>query len=203
MNAKLIELFCKEFQLEVSGVDASNLYQQLGKLAASYRAVPPAPRELVLELGQEEKGVILLYSDGACSGNPGKGGWGSVICYPDGKVQELSGGQAMTTNNRMELMGAIQALRAIQQEKSASSQLIIHTDSQYVKNGVTQWVHNWKKNNWKTSSKEPVKNQELWQELDQLNRQLNPQWKWVKGHAGNHWNERCDQLAVDARNQLK
>ncbi|NIZ40137.1 ribonuclease HI [Entomospira entomophila] len=143
---------------------------------------------------------IQVYSDGACSGNPGSGGWGAVILYPNDYV-ELSGGEQATTNNRMELLGAIEALTHIQ-NRDRSLPITITTDSQYVKNGITLWIQNWKKNGWKTSTKSPVKNQDLWQRLDLLNHQLKPEWRWIKGHAGHQYNERCDILAVNARDQV-
>nr|WP_246208872.1 ribonuclease HI [Entomospira nematocera] len=144
--------------------------------------------------------VIHVYSDGACSGNPGVGGWGAVLIYPNDYI-ELSGGELLTTNNRMELLAAIEALRHVQHSQ-ITLPIIISTDSQYVKKGITLWVQNWKKNGWKTSAKEPVKNQDLWQQLDSLNQQLHPEWQWIKGHAGHKYNERCDTLAVSARDQI-
>ncbi|WDI34516.1 ribonuclease HI [Entomospira nematocerorum] len=141
-----------------------------------------------------------VYSDGACSGNPGVGGWGAVLIYPNDYI-ELSGGELLTTNNRMELLAAIEALRHVQHSQ-ITLPIIISTDSQYVKKGITLWVQNWKKNGWKTSAKEPVKNQDLWQQLDSLNQQLHPEWQWIKGHAGHKYNERCDTLAVSARDQI-
>ncbi len=138
---------------------------------------------------------IVAYTDGACSGNPGPGGWGVLMqAERDGAVireRSLSGGEAETTNNRMELMAAIMALEAL----SRSSAITIVTDSAYVKNGVTQWIHGWKRNGWRTASKKPVKNAELWQRLDAARAPHDVTWEWVKGHAGHPENERADELA--------
>ena len=143
-------------------------------------------------MAQED--TITIYTDGGCSGNPGPGGWGVVII--DGMQEaKFSGGEAATTNNRMELLAAINALEAVSQNSSWSTKKIcIYSDSQYVKNGITSWIVNWKKNGWKTSSKKPVLNQDLWQRLDALYQQLDVSWNWVKGHAGITYNEVCDQL---------
>ena len=135
---------------------------------------------------------IVVYSDGACSGNPGPGGWGAVLMSGTHR-KELSGGEAGTTNNRMELMAAIAALEALK----GPSVVDLHTDSQYVKNGITQWIHGWKRNGWKTADKKPVKNAELWQRLEAATRRHELTWHWVKGHAGHEHNERADQLARD------
>ncbi|NYS24203.1 ribonuclease HI [Rhodobacteraceae bacterium 2376] len=138
---------------------------------------------------------IVAYTDGACSGNPGPGGWGVLMqAERDGAVireRSLSGGEAETTNNRMELMAAIMALEAL----SRPSAITIVTDSAYVKNGVTQWIHGWKRNGWRTASKKPVKNAELWQRLDAARAPHDVTWEWVKGHAGHPENERADELA--------
>ena len=138
---------------------------------------------------------LFAYTDGACSGNPGPGGWGALLRAMDGsqivKERCLSGGEANTTNNRMELLAAINALETLEKP----SKLIIITDSQYVKNGVTDWIHGWKRNGWKTSAKKPVKNVELWQRLDAAQARHDVTWKWVKGHAGHAQNERADALA--------
>lgn len=137
--------------------------------------------------------VIEIYTDGACSGNPGKGGWGAVLLYREHK-KEISGYQESTTNNQMELKAAIEGLKAIKK----SSKIIIHTDSKYVMEGITNWIEGWKKNGWKTSHKKPVKNVELWQELDLFVSKHEVSWKWVKGHSGNKYNEIADLLAVNA-----
>ena len=138
---------------------------------------------------------LIAYTDGACSGNPGPGGWGVLMrAVRDGEIvkeRELSGGEGDTTNNRMELMAAISALEALRQP----SQITIVTDSAYVKNGVSQWIHGWKRNGWRTSNKKPVKNVELWQRLDEAQARHKVTWEWVKGHAGHPENERADELA--------
>ena len=138
---------------------------------------------------------LIAHTDGACSGNPGPGGWGVLLeARQDGvvvKERALSGGEAETTNNRMELMAAIQALEVL--ERPAA--ITIVTDSAYVKNGVTGWIHGWKKNGWKTAAKKPVKNAELWQRLDEARARHDVTWKWIKGHAGHEENERADELA--------
>lgn len=138
---------------------------------------------------------LIAYTDGACSGNPGPGGWGVVLQALDGesllKERELNGGEALTTNNRMELMAAIMALETL--ERPAA--LTVVTDSAYVKNGVTSWIHGWKRNGWKTADKKPVKNVELWQRLDAAAARHEVTWEWVKGHAGHPENERADALA--------
>lgn len=137
---------------------------------------------------------IVVYTDGGCSGNPGPGGWGAVI-LADGKDLRISGGEHNTTNNRMELMAAISALNTISvTPEFAGRNVSVYADSQYVKNGITSWITNWKKNGWRTAAKKPVLNQDLWQKLDALNSSLNVSWNWVKGHAGIEYNEVCDQL---------
>lgn len=145
--------------------------------------------------------AVIVYTDGACSGNPGAGGWAAIITgLATGEVV-LSDGENQTTNNRMELMATIASLRHLSHR--ASQKIIIYTDSQYVKNGITAWIENWKKNGWQTAKKDPVKNIDLWQQLDELNAMLEPQWQWVKGHDGHEYNERCDQLAVQACQKFK
>ena len=138
---------------------------------------------------------LFAYTDGACSGNPGPGGWGALLQAKDGdsvvKERALNGGEADTTNNRMELLAAIAALEALERP----STITIVTDSAYVKNGVTGWIHGWKRNGWKTSTNKPVKNIELWQRLDQAQARHRVTWQWVKGHAGHPENERADELA--------
>ncbi|GAB6090137.1 ribonuclease HI [Spirochaeta dissipatitropha] len=144
---------------------------------------------------------IKIYTDGGCHGNPGPGGWAFVLTELD---QELSssGYESMTTNNRMELTAVIKALQLVQKDFPAKPALIV-TDSQYVKNGITQWIHTWIRNGWKTSQKSPVKNKELWQQLLELTNSVNVEWAWVKGHAGDHYNEMCDSLVQDAINSMK
>ncbi|MFN3854504.1 MAG: ribonuclease HI [Phreatobacter sp.] len=133
---------------------------------------------------------VEIFTDGACSGNPGPGGWGAILRWGD-QVKELSGGEPVTTNNRMELMAAISALEALKRP----SQVDLHTDSQYVKNGILTWIHGWKRNGWKTADRKPVKNADLWQRLDDLRALHEVTWHWVKGHAGHAENERADELA--------
>ena len=133
---------------------------------------------------------VDIWTDGACSGNPGPGGWGAILTY-NGYEKELSGGEPETTNNRMELMGAISALEAL----TRACDVVLHTDSQYVKNGVTSWIHAGKRTGWRTADKKPVKNAELWQRLDAARDRHSVEWKWVKGHAGDEMNERADALA--------
>ena len=145
---------------------------------------------------------IVVYTDGACSGNPGRGGWGAVV-LADGAEKQLSGGEKLTTNNRMELIAAIEALEFIIENRSwRGRRVTVVSDSQYVKNGIQQWIIAWKKNGWRTSNKEPVKNKDLWLELDEAVQFLKPDWRWVKGHAGNKYNEICDQLAVAAAKKM-
>ena len=140
---------------------------------------------------------IIIYTDGGCSGNPGPGGWGVVISA-DGIVKQISGGEKFTTNNRMELLAAINALSIIKNTpKFEGRKIILNIDSQYVKNGITTWIKGWKAKGWITADKKPVKNQDLWIVLDELNNSLNVSWNWVKGHAGNKYNEICDSLAVE------
>ncbi|HMN73345.1 MAG TPA: ribonuclease HI [Rhodoblastus sp.] len=133
---------------------------------------------------------VEIWTDGACSGNPGPGGWGAILVF-NGVEKELSGGEALTTNNRMELMAAISALEALTRPCAVN----LHTDSIYVRDGVTGWIHNWKKRGWKTADRKPVKNVELWQRLDAAAERHDIHWKWVKGHAGDTMNERADLLA--------
>ena len=137
---------------------------------------------------------IVIYTDGGCSGNPGPGGWGIVV-IADGVAKQLSGGEAMTTNNRMELMAAITALTVVHNTEAFNGRHVtVNIDSQYVKNGITTWIKGWKAKGWKTADKKPVKNQDLWVKLDTLNAQLDVTWNWVKGHAGVQYNEICDSL---------
>ncbi|MCQ2583954.1 MAG: ribonuclease HI [Treponema sp.] len=137
---------------------------------------------------------IIVYTDGGCSGNPGPGGWGIVV-IADGQEKQLSGGEKVTTNNRMELCAAIAALSVIKNTPQFAGRPVkVNIDSQYVKNGITTWISGWKKKGWITASKDPVKNQDLWIMLDELNSSLNVSWNWVKGHAGIKYNEICDSL---------
>jgi ribonuclease HI len=133
---------------------------------------------------------VTIYTDGACSGNPGPGGWGALLLYGE-KEKELYGGEGETTNNRMELMAAIKALEALK----GSCEVALYTDSNYVRNGISQWIHDWKKRGWKTADKKPVKNVDLWQQLDEATQRHSIAWHWVKGHSGHPQNERADALA--------
>lgn len=134
--------------------------------------------------------AVVIYTDGACSGNPGPGGWGALLTY-DGKTKEICGGAPDTTNNRMELSAAINALNSLKRESIVD----LHTDSTYVRDGVMKWMANWKKNGWRTAAKKPVKNQDLWEALDEAILRHTVRWHWVKGHAGDPGNEKADQLA--------
>ena len=146
---------------------------------------------------------IVIYTDGGCSGNPGPGGWGIVV-IADGVAKQLSGGEAQTTNNRMELTAAITALQVIHNTPGFAQRPVkINIDSQYVKNGITTWIKGWKAKGWKTADKKPVKNQDLWTQLDTLNEGLKVNWNWVKGHAGIEYNEICDQLCKEEMNKFK
>jgi ribonuclease HI len=140
----------------------------------------------------EEK-VVDIYTDGACSGNPGPGGWGAILRWR-GEERELSGAEAETTNNRMELMAAIMALETLKRSVRAR----LHTDSTYVKDGIGRWIHGWKKNGWRTAARKPVKNVDLWQRLDAALERHEVEWFWVRGHTGHPENERADQLAREA-----
>lgn len=146
---------------------------------------------------------LFVYTDGACSGNPGPGGWGALLIAREGdtivKERPLCGGASETTNNRMELMAAISALEAIERPSS----LTLITDSNYVKDGLTKWIFGWKKNGWKTAAKKPVKNEDLWKRLDEANARHTVTWEWVKGHAGHPENERADELAREGMEPYK
>ena len=135
-------------------------------------------------------GAVTIYTDGGCHGNPGPGGWGAVLIYK-GREREIFGGEPLTTNNRMELMAAIAALEAL----TRPCQVELHTDSQYLRNGITEWIGGWKANGWKTAAKKPVKNADLWQRLDAARQRHDVNWHWVRGHAGHPENERADRLA--------
>ncbi|MGD1898665.1 MAG: ribonuclease HI [Phormidesmis sp.] len=147
--------------------------------------------------------VKEIYTDGACSGNPGAGGWGTRIEFADGQVHELGGKDTATTNNRMEMQSAIAALEFLNEsdiEKNNNQPVVLHTDSEYLKNGITKWIKGWKRKGWKTSAGKPVLNKDLWQQLDQLSQSLTSDnltidWRYVRGHAGNPGNERCDEIA--------
>jgi ribonuclease HI len=145
-----------------------------------------------------DEDVVDIFTDGACSGNPGPGGWGAILRWR-GTEKELKGGELDTTNNRMELMAAISGLEALKR----SLPVRLHTDSQYVKNGITTWIHGWKRNGWRTASKDPVKNADLWQRLDAAVARHQVEFHWVKGHAGHPENERADQLARDGLREVR
>jgi len=133
---------------------------------------------------------VVIYTDGACSGNPGPGGWGALLTYK-GTEKELCDGEPLTTNNRMELMAAIVALETLKRP----SHVDLHTDSTYLRDGITKWIHNWKRNGWRTAAKKPVKNDDLWKRLEEAIERHDVKWHWVKGHAGHDGNERADELA--------
>jgi ribonuclease HI len=135
---------------------------------------------------------VVIHTDGACSGNPGPGGWGAILAFGELK-KELFGGEAHTTNNRMELMGAISALEGLKKPCVVD----LHTDSQYMRDGITKWIHGWKRNGWRTADKKPVKNVDLWQRLEAALERHTVRWHWVRGHAGDAMNERADELARD------
>jgi ribonuclease HI len=143
-------------------------------------------------------GMVVIHTDGACSGNPGPGGWGVVMDY-NGVRKELHGGAADTTNNRMEITAAVEALNALKRPCKVE----MHVDSQYVKDGITKWIHGWKRNGWKTADKKPVKNAELWQALDEAIKRHEISWHWVKGHDGHPENERADELAREGMQPFK
>jgi ribonuclease HI len=146
----------------------------------------------------DARGPVQIYTDGGCAPNPGPGGWGAILINGEHR-RELNGGEPHSTNNRMELMAAISALEALKRPCVVD----IHTDSQYVRNGITQWIKNWKRNGWRTASKEPVKNVDLWQRLDAALQAHEVRWHWVKGHAGHELNERADELVHEARAAMK
>jgi ribonuclease HI len=141
---------------------------------------------------------VIVHTDGACSGNPGPGGWGAILTYGEHEKQ-LSGGEPHTTNNRMELMAAIAALEALKRPSTVE----LHTDSKYVHDGISKWIHGWKRNGWRNAEKKPVKNQDLWQRLDLAMQRHEVHWRWVKGHAGHDMNERADALARQAIKDLR
>jgi ribonuclease HI len=142
--------------------------------------------------------TVIIHTDGACSGNPGPGGWGAILDY-NGARKEICGGAADTTNNRMEIQAAVEALNTLKRACTVE----MHVDSQYVKDGITKWIHGWKKNGWKTADKKPVKNTELWQALDDAIKRHTISWHWVKGHDGHPDNERADELAREGMKPFK
>ena len=139
---------------------------------------------------KRDAGTCHIYTDGACKGNPGPGGWGAVLEY-DGREREIFGGEPLTTNNRMELTAVIEALTSL----TRPCKVVVHTDSQYVQKGITEWIRGWKARGWRTASKEPVKNADLWKKLDEAIAEHEIKWVWVRGHSGHEGNERADQLA--------
>jgi ribonuclease HI len=141
---------------------------------------------------------VEIFTDGACKGNPGPGGWGAVIRSGE-RERELSGGEPLTTNNRMELLAAIRALEALKRP----CDVVLHTDSIYVRDGITKWIHGWRRNGWKTADRKPVKNAELWQALLDAAAPHKIEWRWVKGHSGHAENDRADKLACDAADQFR
>ena len=145
-----------------------------------------------------ERAPVVIYTDGACSGNPGPGGWGAILTYGD-TCKEISGGEALTTNNRMELMAAIMAIEAVKRP----CEIHLHTDSEYLRNGITTWIHSWKARGWRTADKKPVKNVDLWQRLERAIESHDVHWHWVKGHSGHTENERADELARLAIRQMR
>lgn len=159
------------------------------KHARSVELAPAAPAGGP-EAGASAVAVVEIWTDGACKGNPGPGGWGALL-RSGAKERELFGGAADTTNNRMELMAVIEALTALKRH----CDVVVHTDSQYVKNGITEWLAQWERRGWKTADRKPVKNVDLWQQLDRQVRRHSVQWRWVRGHSGDPGNERADELA--------
>ena len=146
--------------------------------------------------------IVVIYTDGGCRGNPGPGGWAYIIKSEEFEQSE-SGGNPATTNNKMELTAVIKSLETVLKNPDlANKKIELHTDSQYVKNGISSWINNWIRNGWKTAAKKPVKNKELWIELKEVSDKLNVKWKWVKGHAGNPLNEACDQMVGEEMSKL-
>jgi ribonuclease HI len=144
------------------------------------------------------EGKVIIHTDGACSGNPGPGGWGAILQWGD-HTREINGGEPHTTNNRMELMGAISALESLKRPVTVD----LHTDSQYLRDGITKWINGWKRNGWKTADKKPVKNVDLWQRLEVALKNHTVHWHWVRGHAGHDLNERADELARAAIAEMR
>jgi ribonuclease HI len=194
-----------EARLNAGGLkddDVLRLLFTVRQLMADKKAKPKAKKtpEIVLSdarLTVNGKSPVEIFTDGACSGNPGPGGWG-VVMRCNGEKRELSGGERLTTNNKMEMTAAVEALKSLDKP----CKVVLTTDSEYLKNGITKWIKGWKKNGWKTAAKEPVKNQELWQKLDELDQKHTIEWKWVRGHNGHPENERCDELAREAIRKL-
>ena len=201
--------------MDRAGTGNHGLLEALDKLASALEVfltrqglIEPPVRKTAVKVTVPEaipepsRGVLSVYTDGGCIGNPGKGAWAYLV--DDGNLRvEDTDGDPLTTNNKMELQAVISALSAISARPEWEGRPIrIHTDSQYVRNGITAWIKTWSSNGWKTASKEPVKNQELWMELQKWDLALKPEWKWVKGHAGNPNNERCDALVRRTMEQM-
>lgn len=167
-------------------------------MSASVTAAKIAARLAEKKAAAQSPQQVELWTDGACSGNPGPGGWGAILIWGETR-KEMMGGENPTTNNRMELLAAISGLEAL----TRPCAVVLHTDSQYVKNGITGWIHGWKKNGWRTADKKPVKNEDLWRRLDEATRRHKVEWRWVKGHAGTELNERADQLAREGLAQAR
>ena len=166
-------------------------FSTVRQLLFLFFSLPFIPEYVILTPLMEN---IIVYTDGGCAGNPGAGGWGAVI-IADGKVRQLSGGEKFTTNNRRELTAASAVLSLIASDMALKTRhVIVNIDSQYVKNGITTWIKSWKAKGWLTADKKPVKNQDLWQKLDEVSANLDVNWNWVKGHAGIEYNELCDSL---------
>jgi len=151
--------------------------------------------------------MLKIFTDGGCSGNPGPGGWAYLFVMQTFQGEQMiaknKGSEKETTNNRMEMTAVIEALRALKMLENVPRQAVIYTDSQYVQKGITEWIHTWKRNSWRTSDKKPVKNQDLWIELDYLSTEFQLKWEWVKGHAGNEYNEICDAMTQEAIAEIK
>lgn len=143
--------------------------------------------------------VLKIYTDGGCTGNPGPGGWAAIIIAPGHEPYEISGAEVLTTNNRMELTAVINALNVVVRKFSCENPIEVITDSQYIQRGVSEWMSRWIAKGWRTAGGKPVKNQDLWMKLEGINRNLRIDWKWIKGHAGDVWNERCDKLVTRER----
>jgi ribonuclease HI len=206
-NALLLsadELNDIEARLDAGAVnddDVRRLITTVRELQTERKAAIKNERPTVIDrrLQDEMKNgdAVKIFTDGACSGNPGPGGWGAIVQFK-GEQRELSGGDRHTTNNKMEMTAAIEALDSL----LTSCKVVITTDSTYLRDGITKWIVNWKRNGWRTADKKPVKNADLWVQLDELNRRHSIEWRWVRGHAGHPENERCDELAREAIGKL-
>ncbi len=191
MNSNIINKLNKlisflEDSSSVSSTDLNNLESAVDAILGTGETTT----ESLLKPSQD---IIYIWSDGACSGNPGPGGWGTIV-EMDGRLMELSGGSRKTTNNIMEMLGALEGIK----RTPPGSSIVLTSDSQYVVKGMTQWIHGWKKKNWKKADGKAVLNKEIWLELDEESSKRTIDWKWIKGHAGHPENERCDELAREA-----